>query len=41
VRGGVDLELEAGGETDGAQHAQVIFFEAAVGRADGADDAGF
>ena len=33
-----DGEAEAGGEADGAEHAQLVFFEAAVGLADGADD---
>jgi len=38
--GGVDLEVEARGEADGAQHSQLVFGEAQVGVADGADDAG-
>jgi hypothetical protein len=41
LRGWFDRELEAGGETHGAQHAQVVFIEAADGITDGADDAGF
>src|ERR1051326_3115815 len=36
--GGLDLESETRGETDGAQHAEVIFVEAARGIADGAND---
>ncbi len=35
-----DLEAEARGEADGAQQAQLVFFKAAIGLADGADDAG-
>ena len=38
--GGVDLEVEARGEADGAQHAQLVLGEAQAGVADGADDAG-
>jgi hypothetical protein len=34
-----DGEVEAGGETHGAEHAQLVFFKAAVGLANGADDA--
>ena len=37
--GGLDLEVEAGGEADGAQHAQMVFAKALVRVADGADDA--
>ena len=37
--GGVDVEIEAGGEADGAQHAQVVLAEPLVGVADGADHA--
>jgi hypothetical protein len=37
--GGVDIELEAGSEADAAQHAEVVFFKAEFGAADGADDA--
>ena len=37
---GVELEAEAGGEADAADHAEVVFFEAGVGLADGAHDAG-
>jgi hypothetical protein len=37
--GGVDLELEDRGETDGAQHPQAILAEAARGVADGAQEA--
>ena len=36
-----DGESEAGGEADGAQQAQMIFLEARIGIADGADDAAF
>ena len=36
---GVDLEVEAGGESDGAHHAQLVLGEAQGGVADGADDA--
>ena len=39
-RRGLDREAEAGGEADGAQHAQPIFGDARSGVADGADDAG-
>jgi hypothetical protein len=38
-RGGVDLEPQARGETDGAQQAQMIFAETGIGVADGADHA--
>ena len=34
-----DGEVETGGEADGAEHAQLVFFKAAMGLADGADDA--
>ena len=34
-------EVKAGGEADGAEHAEVVLFEAAVRRADGADHAVF
>ena len=37
---GVDLEVEARGEADGAHHAQLVLGEAQCGVADGADDAG-
>ena len=37
----VDFEVETGGEADGAEHAQVVFFEAERWVADGAEDAGF
>ena len=49
LRGGVadgghgarlDLEVEARGEADGAQHAQLVFGEAQGGVADGAEDPG-
>ena len=39
--GGIDLVIEARGETHGAQHAEFVFFETAVGIADGADDSFF
>ena len=38
-RGGFDLEPQPRGETDGAQQPQMIFLEARVGVADGADHA--
>ena len=38
--GGVDLEVEAGGEADGPEHAEVVFGEAGDGVADGTDEAG-
>ena len=38
--GGFDLEPEARGKAHGAQQAQLVFFEALLGVADGADDAG-
>jgi hypothetical protein len=38
--GGVDLKAEPRGKANGAQHAQVIFFKALAGLADGADDTG-
>src|SRR5208283_475181 len=37
---GVDLEVEAGGEADGAQHSQLVLDEAQSGVADSANDAG-
>jgi hypothetical protein len=37
---GLDCEPQAGGEAHGAQQAQVVFAEAGVGIADGADQAG-
>jgi len=37
--GGIDFELEHGGEADGAQHAEAILAEAARGVADGAQKA--
>ena len=37
--GGVDRKIEAGGEADGAEHAQVVLAEPRVGVADGADHA--
>ena len=37
--GGVDRKIEAGGEADGAEHAQVVLAEPLVGVADGADHA--
>ena len=40
VGGGVEGEAEACGEANGAEHAKVVFFEAASGGADGAEDAG-
>jgi hypothetical protein len=40
-RCGVQLEAEAGSEAHGAQHAQMVFFKAQFGLADGANDAGF
>src|SRR5581483_919434 len=39
-RGGLDGVAEAGRKAHGAHHAQLVFGEAAVRRADGADDAG-
>ncbi len=36
----LDLEPQAGGETDRAEHAELVFGEAGDGVADGADDAG-
>ena len=38
-RGGLDLEPQARGETDGAQQAQVVFAETGIRVADGADHA--
>jgi hypothetical protein len=38
--GGLDGISEAGGEADGADHAQLVFAEAERGLADGADEAG-
>ena len=38
-RGGVDREIEGGGEADGAEHAEFVFAEPQAGVADGADDA--
>ncbi len=40
VSGGVEGKAEAGGEADGAEEAELVFFEAAGGRADGAEDSG-
>jgi hypothetical protein len=37
---GLDLVIEARGETHGSEHAQFVFGETAVGIADGADDSG-
>ena len=37
LRGRVDGEVETGGEADGAQHAQVVLFEATARQANGAD----
>lgn len=37
---GFDGEVEGGGETDGAEEAEGVFFEAGVGVADGAEGAG-
>ncbi len=37
---GLDLKAEARGEPNGAEHPQMVFFEALVGVADGPDDAG-
>jgi hypothetical protein len=37
---GMEFEAEAGGETDGAEHAEVVFLKTLLGTADGADDAG-
>ena len=34
------MEVEAGGEADGAEHAEVVFGKAGDGVADGADDTG-
>jgi hypothetical protein len=36
--GGVEFKAEARGKAHGAQHAQVVFFKALAGRADGADE---
>jgi len=38
--GGVNGEVESGGKPDGAEEAEVVFGEAAVGVADRAEDAG-
>lgn len=38
--GGVEGEVEAGGEADGAEETEVVFGKAAVGVADGTEDAG-
>jgi len=37
---GFDIEIELGGESDGAKEAEMIFAEAFGGRTDGADDLG-
>ena len=36
----LDFEVEAGGETDGAEHTELVFGEAKGGVADGAEDFG-
>ena len=36
----LDFEAEAGGEAHTTQHAQMVFFKAQLGAADGANDAG-
>jgi hypothetical protein len=38
-RAGFNVEVETSGETNGAEGAEVVFFEPLVGIADGADDA--
>ena len=39
-RHGIDLEVEAGGEANGAEHSKMIFFKALGGLADGANETG-